>query len=78
MELAKSKAQAKQVYDNFVATKRNEGFSLRFDVAAAWTAGPNNAKYDGAWAGQNGFQWFNVFYRLSPDVHSWEVTTQAA
>jgi hypothetical protein len=75
MELTKSEAQAKQVYDNYVAAKLNEGFSLRSDTVAEWKAEPNN--YNGIWIGQNGPQWFYVMYEYNPNVHSWEVTTEA-
>ena len=74
-ELTKSKAQAKQVYDNYVAAELNEGFSLRSDLVAAATA--TSPQYSGIWVGQNGLQQFWVLYQYNSDVQSWEVTTEA-
>ena len=51
-ELAKSEAQAKQVYDNYTAAKLNEGFSLRSDWVAQLKADPNNSQVNGLWVGQ--------------------------
>lgn len=75
MELTKSEAQSKQVYDNYVAAKQNEGFSLRSDWVAEWKAQPGN--YTDIWIGTNGLQQFYVMYRYTPAVSSWEVTTEA-
>jgi len=74
-ELTQSQAQAKQVYDNYVAAKQNEGFNLRSDWVAALTA--SIPGYTGVWVGQNGLQQFYVLYRYNPYVQSWEVTTEA-
>jgi hypothetical protein len=76
MEHTKSEAQSKQVYDNYVAAKLNEGFSLRSDWVAQWKAEPN-ISYSGLWIGQNGPQQFYVFYRYNSEVSSWVVTTEA-
>ena len=75
MELTTGEAQAKQVYDNYVAAKLNEGFSLRSDWVAELNA--SIPGYSGIWVGQNGQQQFYVFYRYNSDVQSWEVTTEA-
>ena len=76
MEHTKSEAQSKQVYDNFVAAKINEGFSVRSDLVAAWKAEPVSP-YTGIWIGQMGAQQFYVMYGYDSDVHSWVVTTEA-
>jgi hypothetical protein len=75
MELTKSKEQAKQVYDNYVAAKQNEGFILRSDWVAAITAG--KPKPADMWVGQNGQQQFGAYYHYNTDVQSWEVVTEA-
>jgi hypothetical protein len=75
MELTKSEAQSKQVYDNYIAAKLNEGFTVRSDWVAQWKAEPND--YKDIWIGQNGLQQFYVMYRYNSNVGSWEVTTEA-
>jgi hypothetical protein len=75
MELTTSEAQAKQVYDNYVATKLNEGLTLVPDQVAALNA--TVPGYNGIWVGQSGPQWFYALYRYNSNVQSWEVTTEA-
>ncbi len=76
IELTKSEAQAKQVFDSFVAAKLNAGFSVSSDQVAALNADPS-IRYDGIWIGQSGALYFDTFYRYNPDVNSWEVTTES-
>jgi hypothetical protein len=63
------------VYDNYVATKLNEGFTLVPDQVAALNA--TVPGYNGIWVGQSGPQWFYALYRYNSNVQSWEVTTEA-
>jgi hypothetical protein len=75
MELAKTEAQAKQVYDNYVSTQLNAGFTPRSDWIAALNASVPG--YSGIWVGTYAQQQFYVLYRYNPYVQSWEVTTEA-
>ena len=77
MELTKSQAEAKQLYDKYVADKLNEGFTPRQDWIAAMKAS-DTGNYTNIWVGQNGLQQFYVLYRYNPAVISWELTTEAS
>jgi hypothetical protein len=71
IELTKSQAEAKQLYDKYVAQRLNEGYTPRPDWVAGWN-------HPGAWAGvqySSGNQ-FTVFYRYNSAVNSWDITTE--
>ena len=73
-ELTKSQNESKQLYDQYIASRLNEGFTLRPD----WVARLNASGYNEVWSGQNGAHEFTVMYRYFPPVQSWEVTTEAS
>jgi hypothetical protein len=76
IELTTSQAQAKQLYDQTVAQKINEGFTPRPDFAAATKA--QFPYYTEVWGGQqNGLQFYVMYYSDSNVSPSWLFMTQS-
>jgi thiol-disulfide isomerase/thioredoxin len=76
VELTKSQAEAKQLYDQTVAQKTNEGFTLRPDwVADTKASYPNLIEY---WAGGYYGRQFFISYSYDSYVASWLFVTQAS
>ncbi len=77
IELTKSQAEAKQLYDQTVSQKLSEGFTFRSDYAAASKAESSN--FTDVWVGvsqQTGL--FYVMYYRDPNVSpSWLFATEA-
>jgi hypothetical protein len=78
-EFTKSQNESKQVYDQYVASRLSEGFTLRPDWVASLNASHNElwSHYE-VWSGQNGGHEFTVMYFYSELLGLWEVTTEAS
>jgi hypothetical protein len=76
IELTKSESEAKRLHDQLVSQKQNEGFTLRSDWVAQYTA--QFPFYKDVWMGQYGSQNFQVMYvyEYSP-ANSWALITQS-
>ena len=78
-ELTKSQNESKQLYDQYVASRLSEGFTLRLDWVASFNASTlPGYGYNEVWSGQNGANWFIVMYRYFTPIQSWEVTTETS
>jgi hypothetical protein len=77
IELTKSKAEAKQLFDKAVPDKLNEGFTYRSDWVTQLT-GSDSRKVDGIWAGQLGLRQTELIYVYNPAVSSYEFTTETS
>ena len=77
VELTKSEAGAKQLYDQTVAQKQSQGFTLRSDWVAQDMA--QNPSIIEDWAGQQSStgQQFFIWYVYDSHVASWMFTTEA-
>lgn len=77
IELTQSQADTKQLYDQTVAQKINEGFTPRSDWAAQMKA---DSSYTEVWAGVSqltGQQFYVAYYYNSDVSPSWLFVTEA-
>ncbi len=76
-ELAKTKAEAQQLFNNTVEDKQQSGFATNAEQINNLKKPPRGATayYVDVWAGKVGSQLFDITYQYEPSVNSWEVTT---
>ncbi|MGZ4929139.1 MAG: hypothetical protein ACXV76_12850 [Halobacteriota archaeon] len=82
-ELAKTKAEAQQIFNKTVAGKQKSGFTTDSDGINKMKTGEKNpiglgasTSYADVWEGARGSQRFSITYQYNPRVSSWEINTQ--